>query len=142
MPALLTAAISEPKPAVELSAPSIPALARPAFLLKLEGLALFVAALVAYYALNGNWWLFAVLLLAPDLFMLGYLRNPLWGAVGYNLGHTYLLPALLLGIGWFMGWHLAISVAIIWFAHIGMDRTVGYGLKYSTAFKDTHLQRL
>jgi hypothetical protein len=37
---------------------------------------------------------------------------------------------------------VVVAVALIWFAHIGMDRTVGYGLKYPTSFKDTHLQRV
>jgi hypothetical protein len=140
MPAMLTATMSESTPITPIT--NVTPLARPAVLLRVEGLTLFVAALVAYSTLNGNWWLFAALLFVPDVFMLGYLRNPVWGAAGYNLGHTYLLPALLLGAGWMMGWHLAVLIAIIWFAHIGMDRAVGYGLKYSTQFKDTHLQRL
>ena len=142
MPALLTATISEPKPSTVAPVPTVIPLARPGFLLKLEGLTLFIAALVAYYTLAGNWWMFAALLLVPDLFMIGYFLNPVWGAAGYNLGHTYLLPALLLGAGWLMRWQLAVLIAIIWFAHIGMDRTVGYGLKYSTNFKDTHLQHV
>ena len=36
----------------------------------------------------------------------------------------------------------AAKVALIWLAHIGMDRLLGYGLKYPSAFKDTHLQRV
>lgn len=142
MPAMLTATISEPKPSTVAPVTNVTPLARPGFLLKLEGLTLFIGALVAYYTLGGNWWMFAAVLLVPDLFMIGYFLNPVWGAAGYNLGHTYLLPALLLGLGWMMGWQLAVLIAIIWFAHIGMDRTVGYGLKYSTNFKDTHLQHV
>lgn len=121
---------------------STPLLGRPALWLRIEGLVLLVGAVVAYGTLVGNWWLFALLLFAPDLFMIGYMSNPVWGAALYNVGHTYLLPALLLGVGWWMGWQFAIPIALIWIAHIGLDRLVGYGLKYPTAFKDTHLQHV
>jgi hypothetical protein len=95
-----------------------------------------------YWMGGGSWWLFALLLLAPDLSMLGYLARPRVGAILYNVFHSYPLPAALGIFGMLAGAPLAVSVALVWFAHIGMDRLMGYGLKYPTAFKDTHLQRV
>lgn len=111
----------------------------PAIILRLEGLALFVAALVAYGYLGYSWWVFALLLLAPDLGALGYLHSTQAGALTYNLVHTASLP-LLLGLACLLlGAPLGLQLALIWAAHIGMDRAVGYGLKYADAFKHTHL---
>jgi len=117
-------------------------LTRPAVLLKLEGAAVFALSLYAYHALHAGWLLFAVLILAPDLFMLGYLVNVKAGAALYNLVHTYTLPLAMLGVAYGLHRHDVAAVALIWLAHISMDRMLGYGLKYPTFFKDTHLQRL
>jgi hypothetical protein len=114
----------------------------PKLLLHLEGGVVLVGALAAYAYLGANGWLFVALLLAPDLSALGYLAGPRVGSVAYNLAHTYAWPALLLGIGFAAGAPLVLSLGWIWAAHIGMDRLVGYGLKYPTAFKDTHLGRV
>ena len=86
--------------------------------------------------------LFGALLFAPDLTMLGYLAGPKVGAAIYNAFHTYAMPAVLGALGMLFASPLAIVVSLIWFAHIGVDRAVGYGLKYPTSFKDTHLQRV
>ena len=112
---------------------------RVAILLRAEGAAAFAAALVAYQAMHGSWLVFALLFLVPDLSMLGYLAGRRIGAASYNLGHTYLSPAalalaaLVLHAPWLFG------PALIWAAHIGFDRLLGYGLKYSAGFKVTHL---
>lgn len=111
-------------------------------LLRLEGLILFVGAVAAYALLRGSLLLFVVLILAPDLAMLGYLVNVRVGAAVYNLFHIYLLPGLLFALGYALSAPLAMQIALIWLAHIGMDRTVGYGLKYPTEFKDTHMQHI
>lgn len=111
----------------------------PKLLLRLEGLAVLGMSLLAYSHLGVSWWLFAVLFLVPDLSMLGYLAGPSKGAVFYNLGHSYLLPAVLGVTSLLIASSLALSVALIWAAHIGFDRAVGYGLKYGDAFKHTHL---
>src|SRR5688572_30969810 len=117
-------------------------LSLPRLLLSIEGVALFAAAL-ALYAMRGyNGWMFALFLLAPDLSMVGYLINPRTGAAAYNTVHTYALPIALGIASLVFGWSLGMQVALIWLAHIGMDRTMGYGLKYPTAFKDTHLDRI
>ena len=115
---------------------------RPATLLRAEGVALLALSVLLYWVNGGSWLLFGVLLLAPDLSMLGYLAGPKTGAAIYNAFHTYAMPAVVGALGMIFASPVATAVALIWFAHIGMDRTVGYGLKYPTAFKDTHLQRV
>ena len=87
-------------------------------------------------------WLFAVLILAPDLSFLGYLAGTRLGAAAYNLLHNLVLPVALGTTALLADSDAALAIALIWLAHIGVDRLVGYGLKYPTAFKDTHLQRV
>lgn len=111
-------------------------------ILRVEGAAVFLAASAAFVTLDGAWWLYLLLILAPDLGMLGYVAGPAIGSRAYNLVHTYTLPVLLVGVGWWSGTKLVVLVALVWAAHIGIDRSVGYGLKYPTGFKDTHLDRL
>ena len=107
-------------------------LVRPAALLRLEGAAVLLAALLFFRHLEASWWLFALLLLFPDLGALGYLAGRRLGAACYNAMHTLSAPALLLLLGLLTGTPLALAIATIWFAHIGMDRMVGYGLKEAT----------
>jgi len=114
-------------------------LTRPVPLLRLEGLALLAFAVTAYAVLGGSWWLFAALLFAPDLSMLGYTRGPRPGAAIYNLGHWTLLPVTLGLLGFALGHALMMQLAAIWLAHIGLDRAVGYGLKLPDDFSRTHL---
>jgi len=111
-------------------------------LLHAEGLAVLIGATLAYRHLHASWLLFALLFFAPDLFMLGYVVGAKPGAWLYNLGHTYLAPALLLvlALGCRLPWLLAWG--IIWIAHIGFDRMLGYGLKYEAGFKSTHLGKV
>ena len=114
----------------------------PAFLLRTEGVALLTLSTLAFFQLGGSWILFFALLFAPDVAMLGYLAGPRVGAMSYNLVHAYLLPAALLAYGFFAAAPLALLVSLVWFAHIGLDRTLGYGLKSPAGFKETHLGRL
>lgn len=107
--------------------------------LQLEGAVVLLAALWGYAQLDASWGLFALLLLAPDLSMVGYAWGPRVGAGAYNAVHTYLFPAILTAIGLGMGWPWAGPGALIAVAHIGMDRALGYGLKHPTGFHDTHL---
>ena len=115
---------------------------RPAALRRAEGVALLALGVLLYRVNGGSWSMFGVLLLAPDLSMLGYLAGPEVGALLYNAFHTYAGPAVVGASGMIFASPVAMAVALIWFAHIGMDRTVGYGLKYPTSFKDTHLGRV
>jgi hypothetical protein len=114
----------------------------PAIILRLEGLALLVGALAAYGYLGYSWWTFALLLLAPDLGALGYLSGKRIGAVTYNLVHTESLPLLLGATSLYLGQPLGLQLALIWATHIGVDRAVGYGLKYADGFKHTHLSEV
>lgn len=113
-------------------------------LLRVENLALAISAVLAFRALGGGWGLFAVLFLLPDLAMLGYLAGSSTGARCYNLAHTYIVPALLAAVAIVSMTDHAVwlEVALIWCAHIGVDRALGFGLKYSSGFSDTHLGRL
>ncbi len=114
----------------------------PLTLIRLEGLAAAVLAAVVYSRISGSWLVFLLLFLVPDLSMLGYLAGPRVGSAIYNLVHTYLAPILLGAYGVFTQRALILSLALILFAHIGIDRLLGFGLKYPSGFKDTHLQRL
>ena len=113
-----------------------------ATLIRIEGLIVFLGALYFYHVLKASWWLFVILLLAPDLSMVGYFKDKETGALTYNLVHSFALAALLIGSGLFTGNALLTSLGLILTAHIGADRFLGFGLKYTTDFKDTHIQRL
>lgn len=117
-------------------------LTQPRWLLHCEGGVVLGAVLVAWALVGGPWWLFALLLLAPDLSALGYLVSVRVGAATYNLVHTEVFPVILLALGYFSAQRIVIYLALIWLGHIGLDRLAGFGLKYPTKFQDTHLQRL
>ncbi|QRM30530.1 DUF4260 domain-containing protein [Microvirga sp. VF16] len=114
----------------------------PRLLLRFEGLALFFLATAAFAYMGLSWWLYAILFLAPDLSFAAYTAGPKPGAVVYNALHSTLGPAVLAGFGWLSNNALLIGLAAIWAAHIGFDRMLGYGLKYASGFKDTHLGRI
>jgi hypothetical protein len=111
-------------------------------LLRLEGLAVAAVSAVLYARTGASWWLFAVLWLTPDLSMLGYLAGSCWGARCYNAVHTYVVPCALALSAWLLNAHAVLPIALIWANHIGIDRLMGYGLKYSDGFGWTHLGRL
>ena len=104
--------------------PSGPALVRRA-----DGLAVLLLAVLLYRELGVAWWVFAVAFLAPDVVFFAYLAGSRTGASAYNMAHTYLWPAGLFAIGlageraWLM------AAGLIWLAHIGLDRMLGFGLK-------------
>src|SRR5580704_2017807 len=117
-------------------------LTRPSLLLRVEELLILAGAVCTYSHARFSWLMFAGLFLAPDIFMLGYLANPRIGAALYNLGHWLAFPVLLLAFGYSQAHPTLLAIFLIWIAHIALDRTLGYGLKYPTVFKDTHLQRI
>ncbi len=110
-----------------------------ALLLRLEGLAVAIATAVVYAHYGMNWWLFAALWLAPDLSMLGYLGRPCRAARIYNAFHTYIGPGVLLLSAYLLHTYTLFPVALIWANHIGVDRLLGFGLKYGNGFGWTHL---
>ena len=112
------------------------------WLMRLEGLAIFLFALMAYQFLGFAWGFFVLLFLLPDLALIAYFRSPSAGAFAYNITHSYILPLLLFAYGFFVSSSDADRLAIIWIAHIGFDRALGFGLKYSKGFRYTHFGKL
>jgi hypothetical protein len=110
--------------------------------LRLEGLAAAALSAVFYAKTGASWWLFAALWLAPDLSLLGYLAGPSWGARIYNAIHSYVTPATLAVSALLLRSPVLVPFALIWFNHIGVDRLLGYGLKYPAGFAWTHLGRM
>ncbi|PEN13091.1 hypothetical protein CRI94_10585 [Longibacter salinarum] len=117
-------------------------------LLRLEGLAVALVAVGIYSQYGASWWVFAIVFLLPDLGMLGYLASPRVGTWTYNLVHTYVTPLIFAG-GAFAFRATAAeyasligSITLIWIAHIGTDRALGFGLKRASGFKETHLGRI
>jgi hypothetical protein len=111
-------------------------------LLRLEGVVLFIGMTLLYALWDGSWWVYVILFLAPDISFAAYLGGPRVGAIVYNAAHSYLLPVALMTTGFAMASPLVLSIAMIWLAHIGIDRALGYGLKYQAGFAFTHLGRL
>src|ERR1700730_18411826 len=111
-------------------------------LLRLEGLTLFAGMTLLYAVWGGYWWVYGVVCLVPDLSFAAYLAGPRVGAIVYNAAHTYMAPMSLMTAGFALASPLTLSIAMVWLAHIGIDRALGYGLKYSAGFTFTHLGRI
>ncbi|MET0336618.1 MAG: DUF4260 domain-containing protein [Caulobacter sp.] len=109
--------------------------------LRLEGLAVFALSLALFAQTDAGWLLFILLFFAPDLSFLGYLAGPRVGAALYNTAHSYVGPVIL-AAGGLGGPADLLAWALIWTAHIGLDRAMGYGLKYARGFGFTHLGRI
>ena len=115
---------------------------KPRWWLRLDGIVVFAASILVFALTHQRWWVYPLVLFLPDIFMLGYLRNTTIGAFFYNLGHSYLAPSVAVLIG-YEGHHpLVTALGVIWLGHVGWDRFFGYGLKYDTHFKHTHLGSL
>ena len=114
----------------------------PRLLLGVEGAAVALAAIALYFDGGHPWWLLVALALAPDLSFLGYVAGPRIGAAAYDAMHRYVTPVVFAAAGVLANADAPVRIGLIWIAHIGIDRAIGYGLKYPTAFKDTHLQRV
>ena len=115
---------------------------KPGILLRMEGCFLLAVSVLVYWQMHFGWLMFAILLLTPDISMVGYLGGVKIGARIYNLLHTLAGPLVLIGFSLVTARPSLLAYGLIWTAHIGMDRVMGYGLKYPTNFKDTHLQRV
>ncbi|TVY05587.1 DUF4260 domain-containing protein [Paenibacillus cremeus] len=110
--------------------------------LRLEGLFVFIACLYAYYRLDYGWLWFIVLFLFPDLSMIGYIKGNVAGARVYNVFHTYLTSGVFISLGVILDQTIFLQIGLIWTAHIGIDRMAEYGLKYTSDFKATHINRM
>src|SRR5271156_3792918 len=104
-------------------------------ILHLEGLVFFLAALFFYNHFHGNWIIFILLLFLPDISMIGYLKDKKFGAMFYNLMHNYILAITIIVFGFVLFKNIFVGLlGIILFAHVGLDRFLGYGLKYPSDF--------
>ena len=108
-------------------------------LLRLEEFALFFLAIYLFSELDYAWWVFLVLLLAPDLGALGYLAGPRIGATTYDLTHHKGIAVAAYLVGALLGSQILQLVGVIMLAHSSLDRVFGYGLKYPDSFDHTHL---
>jgi hypothetical protein len=120
-------------------------------LLRLEELAQFALIVFVLVAAHMPWWVFVVLLIGPDIGMIGYLVNNKVGAACYNILHHKGLAAALVFLGQFAHVSAEYDIAlgtvdevllfggIILFGHASMDRIFGYGLKFGDSFHHTHL---
>jgi Domain of unknown function (DUF4260) len=109
------------------------------WLLRAEGLALLLTSVWAYAHFSHDWGRFAWLFLLPDIALLAYLISPRVGALCYNATHSDIGALALLVASLALPIPALLPPALIWLAHIGFDRALGYGLKYSTGFSFTHL---
>ncbi|MCB9185037.1 MAG: DUF4260 domain-containing protein [Flavobacteriales bacterium] len=119
-------------------------------LLRLEELAQFLLCLGCMVALKSPWWCYLLLLLGPDVGMLGYLLSPSVGAFSYNLFHHkglallitliggYLTTMVIIGDGGWAGIGFLLG-GLILYGHASLDRIFGYGLKFGDSFQHTHL---
>jgi len=114
----------------------------PSIILRIEAAVALVFSIVLYRHVGGTWPRFALLLLVPDLSIIGYAVTVRLGTALYNTVHTFTGPLLLAGYAILGARAELLPYVLIWTAHIGMDRLLGYGLKYPTRFQDTHLQHL
>jgi len=126
----------------DFATPATGAMGGVRLLLRLEGLAAFLVALALYRQTEYGWGLFAMCFLAPDLSFLGYLAGDRVGAVAYNTAHSYLGAVITLSASAYFVSPPLFAAGLIWCAHIGFDRALGYGLKYAAGFGHTHLGRI
>jgi len=108
-------------------------------LLKLEEAAQFVLAIILFNQLQYAWYIFPLLLLLPDVSMLGYVFNTKAGAFLYNLFHHKATAVVVLAAGFWLNSQPLLLAGVILLGHAAMDRMQGYGLKYNDDFKHTHL---
>jgi len=108
-------------------------------IIKLEEIGLFALGIYFFSQMQYAWWWFLVLILLPDLSMIGYIFGNKIGALCYNVAHHRGIAIILYFVGIYYS-NPAIQLSgVILFAHSSMDRMFGYGLKYETGFKYTHL---
>jgi len=108
-------------------------------ILKLEEALMFALGIYLFSLLDYQWWWFLVLILAPDIGMVGYAFGNKVGALMYNIFHHKGLAIIMYLSGIFLSLPLLQLIGIILFSHASMDRIFGYGLKYDKGFKYTHL---
>ncbi len=111
---------------------------QPIIFQRLEGAVILGLSIWLFYAADGHWWMFVIGFFVVDISAFGYVAGNRIGALVYNFGHSLLIPGLIALAGPLLGFALPAWLAI-WFGHIGIDRLLGYGLKFSDSFGHTHL---
>ena len=114
----------------------------PVWFQRIESVAVAALVVVAFVQLGFAWWWLLALFLLWDLSMVGYVASPRVGAITYNLGHSYLGPAVLLALAWPVDARWPAFVGLTWAFHIAVDRLLGYGLTFPDRFPHTHLGEL
>lgn len=107
-------------------------------LLKLEEIGMFLLSIVLFSFTDYSWWVFLLLILLPDVSMIGYVLNTKIGAIFYNFFHHKAVAVMVLSVGLYIDVDWLILSGVILFGHASMDRIFGYGLKYSDSFHHTH----
>jgi hypothetical protein len=108
-------------------------------IIRLEEFALFVLCAYTLTTFHADWWWYPLLLLGPDISMIGYLAGNKVGAASYNLFHHKGIAVLLFIAGLIAANEVLQLTGIVLFGHSSMDRALGYGLKLNEGFKYTHL---
>lgn len=108
-------------------------------IIRLEEAAMFGLSIYVLNSLSVEWWWYLLLILGPDISMLGYLAGNKAGAVCYNLFHHKGVAVAVFMAGWILPHALLLLIGIVLFGHSSMDRFFGYGLKTEEGFKYTHL---
>jgi hypothetical protein len=111
-------------------------------ILQLEELVMFVLGLFAFNQLDFAWWWFLILILMPDVGMLGYLFNAKVGAITYNIFHHKGIAIFIYFVGVYFQNETMQLTGVIVFSHASLDRGFGYGLKFFDDFKHTHLEQI
>lgn len=105
------------------------------YFLRLEGLVLLVVASMLYFVNGWSVWHFLLLFLLPDISLLAYLKNSKIGDFTYNLGHTFTTPFVVMSLTALLNEPFGYKFGLIWLAHIGFDRFLGFGLRPSSHLK-------
>jgi len=111
-------------------------------ILRIEEALQLALAIYLFTHLPFDWWTYAVLFLAPDISMLGYLLGPRAGAYSYNFFHHKGIAVIVYLIGAYTSSHVVMFAGLLLFGHSSFDRMLGYGLKYPDSFKHTHLGQI
>lgn len=108
-------------------------------IIKLEEAAMFGLSVYGLYLGSAEWWWYLLLVIGPDISMLGYLAGNKTGAACYNLFHHKGVAIAIFITGLLLPQFLLQLTGIVLFGHSSMDRLFGYGLKTGQGFKYTHL---
>jgi len=108
---------------------------------RIEGALVLAGSLLLSPPYIGDWSYLALVgwFFAPDLFILAYGLGNRIGAAAYNCVHIYGFGAAVFALGLLFESNAATVLGLLWLAHAGFDRVLGYGLKLDTGFGHTHM---